>query len=73
MQSQSIHFIIVLKFNMRQLKGKVKETRKQRKERRQENLAIQNQLKTIVLPILGALAIIIVTFVYVKTRPAVLS
>lgn len=58
---------------MRQLKGKVKETRKQRKERRFDNLMIQNQLKTIVLPVLGALAFIIVAFVYVKTRPAILS
>lgn len=58
---------------MRQLKGKVKESRKQRKERRFDNLMIQNQLKTVVLPVLGALAVIIVAFVYVKTRPAILS
>ncbi|XP_013107159.1 single-pass membrane and coiled-coil domain-containing protein 4 homolog [Stomoxys calcitrans] len=55
---------------MRQLKGKVKETRKQRKERRLENLAIQNQMKTVVLPIMGVLALVIAVFVYIKTRPS---
>ncbi|TMW50744.1 hypothetical protein DOY81_004173 [Sarcophaga bullata] len=54
---------------MRQLKGKVKETRKQRKERKLENMEIHNQMKTVVLPVLGLLALIIVAFVYVKTRP----
>ncbi|KAI9587758.1 hypothetical protein GQX74_003604 [Glossina fuscipes] len=54
---------------MRQLKGKVKETRKQRKERKLENLTIQNQIKTIVLPVLGVFALLIVAFVYLKTRP----
>lgn len=58
---------------MRQLKGKVKETRKQRKERKMENAEIQHQAKTVVLPILGLFALIIVAFVYVKTRPAVLA
>ncbi|XP_075159927.1 single-pass membrane and coiled-coil domain-containing protein 4 homolog [Haematobia irritans] len=55
---------------MRQLKGKVKETRKQRKERRLENLAIQNQMKTVVLPVIGVLALVIAVFVYIKTRPS---
>ena len=54
---------------MRQLKGKVKETRKQKKERKLENLEIQNQFKTIVLPALGVIALLILVFVYVKTRP----
>ncbi|XP_012159997.1 single-pass membrane and coiled-coil domain-containing protein 4 homolog [Ceratitis capitata] len=54
---------------MRQLRGKVKETRKQKKERKMENLAIQNQLKTIVIPSVCVLALIIIVFVYFKTRP----
>lgn len=58
---------------MRQLKGKVKETRKQRKERKLENVEIHNQMKTIVLPILGVLALIVTAFVYIKTRPSVMA
>ncbi|XP_037809432.1 single-pass membrane and coiled-coil domain-containing protein 4 homolog [Lucilia sericata] len=58
---------------MRQLKGKVKETRKQRKERKLENMEIHNQMKTVVLPILGVLVFVIVAFVYVKTRPSVMA
>lgn len=56
---------------MRQLRGKVKETRKQKKERKLENLEIQNQLKTVVIPAVGIFALLIVVFVYFKTRPAV--
>ncbi|XP_005178789.1 single-pass membrane and coiled-coil domain-containing protein 4 homolog [Musca domestica] len=55
---------------MRQLKGKVKETRKQKKERKMENVAIHNQMKTVVLPVLGVLTLIIIAFVYIKTRPS---
>ncbi|KAH8306910.1 hypothetical protein KR044_000954 [Drosophila immigrans] len=58
---------------MRQLKGKVKETRKQKKERKLENAQIQAKMSTIVLPALGVVAIIIVAFVYLKTRPAILE
>lgn len=54
---------------MRQLKGKVKETRKQKKERKLQNLKIHNQMKTIVLPAIGALALLVIAFVYFKTRP----
>ncbi|XP_019845702.1 single-pass membrane and coiled-coil domain-containing protein 4 homolog [Bactrocera dorsalis] len=56
---------------MRQLRGKVKETRKQKKERKLENLEIQNQLKTVVIPAVCVFALLIVVFVYFKTRPAV--
>ncbi|XP_017488997.1 PREDICTED: single-pass membrane and coiled-coil domain-containing protein 4 homolog [Rhagoletis zephyria] len=56
---------------MRQLRGKVKETRKQKKERKMENMAIQNQLKTVVLPAVCVFALLIIVFVYIKTRPAV--
>ncbi|KAH8405447.1 hypothetical protein KR215_006969 [Drosophila sulfurigaster] len=58
---------------MRQLKGKVKETRKQKKERKLENAEIQAKMGTIVLPALGVIAIIIVAFVYLKTRPSILE
>ncbi|KFB34831.1 AGAP003534-PA-like protein [Anopheles sinensis] len=54
---------------MRKLRGgQTKETRKQRQERREENLKIQQQLKTIVLPTVGVLFLCIVVYVYLKTR-----
>ncbi|KAH8273017.1 single-pass membrane and coiled-coil domain-containing protein 4 homolog [Drosophila bipectinata] len=58
---------------MRQLKGKVKETRKQKKERKLDNLEIQAKIRTVVLPAFGALAVFLVLFVYLKTRPAILA
>lgn len=54
---------------MRQLKGKVKETKRQKKERLEDNKNIQKQLKTVVLPIIGALFVLMVVYVFVKTRP----
>ncbi|XP_055908007.1 single-pass membrane and coiled-coil domain-containing protein 4 homolog [Eupeodes corollae] len=54
---------------MRQLKGKVKETRKQKKERKLENAEIQKKISTVVLPILGAIVALISVYVYIKTRP----
>ncbi|XP_064545715.1 single-pass membrane and coiled-coil domain-containing protein 4 homolog [Drosophila montana] len=58
---------------MRQLKGKVKETRKQKKERKLENAQMQAKIGTIVLPALGVVAMMIVAFIYLKTRPAILA
>lgn len=54
---------------MRQLKGKVKETKREKQERRRENRNIQNQLTTIVLPTVLVIAALITTYVYLKTRP----
>ncbi len=55
---------------MRQLKGgKTKETRKEKRERKMENVQSKSQLFTIVLPTLAVIAAIIVTFVYINTRP----
>lgn len=56
---------------MRQLKGKVKETRKQKKERKLENAEIQKKITTVVLPILCAIVALISVYVYYKTRPVV--
>ncbi|EDW70011.1 single-pass membrane and coiled-coil domain-containing protein 4 homolog [Drosophila novamexicana] len=58
---------------MRQLKGKVKETRKQKKERKLENAQMQAKIGTVVLPALGVIAMMIVAFIYLKTRPAILA
>jgi Domain of unknown function (DUF4519) len=56
---------------MRQLKGgKVKESRKEKQLRREENLEIQKKLKTIVLPILGVVFLLICVYVFAKTRKA---
>lgn len=53
----------------RQLKGgKRNETRQEKKERRALNREIKSQFTTIVLPTLGAIALVIVAFVYLKTR-----
>lgn len=54
---------------MRQLKGKVKETRKEKQERRRDNQEIKNQFPSIVLPTLVVVAIFIILYVYAKTRP----
>lgn len=54
---------------MRQLKGQVKENKKQKLERRKENIENQQKLKTLVLPSLGAVAIMIILYVFLKTRP----
>lgn len=54
---------------MRQLKGKVKETKREKQERRRENRKIQNQLTTVVLPTVLVIVALIATYVYLKTRP----
>ena len=60
----------VLEIIMRQLKGKEKkETRKEKKERREDNKQIHKSLTTVVLPTLLAIVAIIVTFVYISSRP----
>lgn len=47
---------------MRQLKGKVKETRKQKKERKLENAEMQSKIGTVVLPALGAIAMMVSSY-----------
>lgn len=55
---------------MRKLRGgQAKETRKQRQERKEENMKIQQQMKTIVLPTVGVIFLCIVVYVFLKTRP----
>ncbi|XP_078613270.1 single-pass membrane and coiled-coil domain-containing protein 4-like [Branchiostoma floridae x Branchiostoma japonicum] len=55
---------------MRQLKGKAKkETRRDKEERKQTFHEARNQVVTIVLPVLGAIVLLITLFVYVNTRP----
>lgn len=55
---------------MRQLKGKVKETRKEKRQRKVENAENKQRMLTIVVPTLVVIFCIIVAFVYLKTRPS---
>lgn len=54
---------------MRQLKGKPKETAKQKKERRKDFADTQRQVFTIAVPTLIAVFLFIVAYVYMRTRP----
>ena len=54
--------------NMRQLKGKVKESRKEKRERKQENLENKTNLFRIVIPTLVVLCAVVIGLVYMGTR-----
>jgi len=54
---------------MKQLKGKVKETHKEKRERREDFSKQRERLFTIVLPTLLAISAIIAAYVYFNTRP----
>lgn len=55
---------------MRQPKGgKTKETSKQKKERKKEVQEIKQRIFTVVLPTIAAVFLLIVAYVYSKTRP----
>jgi len=54
---------------MRQLKGKVKENAKEKKERKKEFAENKEKAFTVALPIIGAMFVLIVVLVYVATRP----
>lgn len=56
---------------MRQLKGKAKESAKQKKERKKDFADTQRQVMTVALPTLIAVFLFIVAYVYVKTRPSI--
>ena len=53
---------------MRQLKGKVKETRKEKRERKQENLKNKEKLWTIVIPVMVTISIVIAAYVLLSTH-----
>ncbi|XP_072753973.1 single-pass membrane and coiled-coil domain-containing protein 4 homolog isoform X1 [Anoplolepis gracilipes] len=59
--------------NMRQLKGKTKETNKQKKERKKEFLENKQRVFTVVLPTIAAIFVIIAAYIYVKTRPKLIE
>lgn len=54
---------------MAQLKGKLKETNKQKRERKKDFVQNKRRAFTIVLPTLAAVFIMIAVYIYFKTRP----
>lgn len=57
---------------MRQLKGKAqKETRKEKRSRKQENLDNKRNVLYVVLPTFALIACAIVFYVYYKSRPKI--
>lgn len=54
---------------MRQLKGKVKESAREKKDRRKDFIENKEKAFTVALPALGVLFVFICVFVYFKTRP----
>jgi len=58
---------------MRQLKGKVKENAKEKKERKKEFMENKEKAFSIALPFLGAVFVLIAVLVYVATRPKMIE
>lgn len=56
---------------MRQLKGKAKETNKQKKERKRDFLENKKKVFTVVLPSLAAICLLIIIYVYIKVKPKI--
>lgn len=54
---------------MRQLKGKVKESGKEKRERKKEFMENKDKAFTVALPVLGGIFLLIALFVYIKARP----
>lgn len=54
---------------MRQLKGKVKETAREKKQRKKEFAETHKQVYTVAIPTIIAVFLFIIAYVYVKTRP----
>ena len=54
---------------MRQLKGKVKENAREKRERKKEFMENKDKLFTVVLPTFGVLFALLAAFVYMSTRP----
>nr|CAD7263533.1 unnamed protein product [Timema shepardi] len=59
----------VKEFTMRQLKGKVKENAKQKRERKKEFVENKKRVLTIALPSIAAIFVFITVYIYLKTRP----
>ncbi|KAL2731412.1 single-pass membrane and coiled-coil domain-containing protein 4 isoform X2 [Vespula squamosa] len=67
-----VQFTQFIRINiMRQLKGKTKETNKQKKERKKEFLENKQRIFTVVLPTMAAIFMMIAAYIYIKTRPKI--
>jgi len=56
---------------MRQLKGKAKESAKERKERKKEFMENKDKVWTVALPTLGVLFLFVILYVYLNSRPKI--
>ena len=56
---------------MRQLKGKVKESAREKKERKKEFMENKERAFSVALPVLGVLFLSVVVFVYLNSRPKI--
>lgn len=54
---------------MKQLKGKSKETSREKKQRRKDAMEMKKQVYTVVLPAIAVIFCMIVVYIYFKTRP----
>ena len=54
---------------MRQLKGKVKESAREKRERKKEFMENKEKLFTIALPTFGVVFLLVGVFIYLSTRP----
>lgn len=54
---------------MRQLKGKIKENAREKRQRKKEFKENKDKLFTVVLPTLGVMIALIVAMVYMNSRP----
>ena len=54
---------------MRQLKGKVKENAREKRERKKEFMENKEKAFTVALPALGVVFVLVIVFVYLNTRP----
>ena len=74
-ESNEIYFIFKFfffrfkeNFRMRQLKGKVKETKKEKRERKADNLKNKDKVWTVVLPVILTISVIIIAYVLLSTK-----
>jgi len=61
--------VCISRLGMKQLKGKVKESHKEKRERREDFSKQKQRLYTIVLPTLLAIWAMIAAYVYFNSRP----
>jgi cell division protein FtsL len=58
---------------MRQLKGKAKESARERRERKQDFLTNKEKLFSVALPVFAAFWLVVILFIYFAVQPKILS